>query len=84
MSPDSIDSVICAELSDKRLFPKLYCIVYGFIVHGPCGFARPSSLCMKDQRCFKFYLKKIVSRTSFDENGYPVYRRRDIGFTVLK
>jgi len=83
-SISSIDSVISAELLDHRLYQKLYADVIGFMVHGPCGFARPYSPCMKDRRCSKFYQKKFVSRTSFDESGYPIYRRRDLGIVVMK
>jgi hypothetical protein len=39
---------------------------------------------MKDHCCSKFYPKKFVNHTSFDPNGYPVYRRRNMGFTVTK
>jgi hypothetical protein len=83
-SPKSIDSVICAELPDEQLFPKIFSCVTRFMLHGPCGFARLNYPCMKDRRCSKFYPKKIVSRTSFYEGGYPVYRRRDTGISVLK
>lgn len=72
------------EFPDERIYPKLYASVTSFMIHGPCGFARPNSPCMKDRRCTKFYPKKFVSRTSFDERGYPVYRRRDLGYKVLK
>jgi hypothetical protein len=54
------------------------------MIHGPCGFARLNSPCMKDHRCSKFYPKKFVSRTSFDESRYPIYRRRDLRVTVTK
>jgi len=83
-SISSIDSVISAELPDHRLYPNLYVVVTGFMIHGPCGFARPNSPCMKDRRCSKFYPKKFVSRTSFDESGYPIYRRRDLGIVAMK
>ena len=83
-SISSIDSVISAELPDPTLYPKLYSAVTGFMVHGPCGFARPNSPCMKDRRCSKFFPKKFVSRTSFDEGGYPIYRRRDLGIVAMK
>ena len=83
-SISSIDSVISAELPDHRLYPNLYVVVTGFMIHGPCGFARPNSPCMKDRRCSKFYPKKFVSRTSFDESGYPIYRRRDLGIAAMK
>ncbi|PNY08839.1 ATP-dependent DNA helicase PIF1 [Trifolium pratense] len=83
-SLESIDSVICAELPDEHLFPKLYALVSQFMIHGPCGLGFLSCPCMKEKRCSKFYPKKFVSKTSFDELGYPIYRRRDLGVTVLK
>jgi hypothetical protein len=83
-SAESIDSVICAELPDKTLFPKLYSAVSNFMIHGPCGTSNRRSPCMKTKFCSKFYPKKFVSRTSFDSKGYPVYRRRDLGYTVTK
>ena len=81
-TPNSINSVISAELPDDVLYPRLYAAVTSFMIHGPCGFARPNSPCMKDRRCSKFYPKKFVNRTSFDESGYPIYRRRDLGVKV--
>ena len=84
MSAELINSVICAELPDQRMFPKLYMAVTSFMMHGPCGKARSDSPCMKDRRCSKFYPKKFVPVTSFDERGYPIYRRRDTGVTVFK
>jgi hypothetical protein len=83
-SDESIDSIICAELPDKNLFPKLYSAVCNFMVHGPCGVSNTRSPCMKDNHCSKFYPKKFVNRTTFDPNGYPIYRRRDFGHTVIK
>ncbi|XP_072088255.1 uncharacterized protein [Arachis hypogaea] len=37
---------------------------------------------MKDGKCSKFYPKRFVDQTSFDEDGYPIYRRRNTGVTV--
>ncbi|WJX83022.1 DNA helicase [Trifolium repens] len=36
-SPESINSVISAELPDQHKFPKLYDTVCKFMIHGPCG-----------------------------------------------
>jgi hypothetical protein len=83
-SPDKIDSVICAELPDKAMFPKLYSSVTNFMIHGPCGSGLDGSPCMKEFRCSKFYPKKFVSCTTFDPSGYPIYRCRDFGATVTK
>jgi hypothetical protein len=83
-SADSVNSVIVAELPDQKIYPKLYASVTSFMIHRPCDFARPNSPCMKDRCCSKFYPKKFVSRTSFDERGYHVYQRRDLGYKVVK
>jgi hypothetical protein len=83
-TPESINSVISAELPDQNKFPKLYAAVCKFMIHGPCGGGVKYSPCFKDKQCSKFYPKKFVSKTSFDEGGYPIYRRRDLGVTVLK
>lgn len=81
-SPTYINSIIFTELPDQHRFPKFYSVVISFMIHGPCGFARPNSPCMKDRRCSKFYPKKLINRTSFDEVGYPVYRHCNIRVTV--
>jgi hypothetical protein len=54
------------------------------MIHGPCGIPGTYSPCIKDNHCSKRYPKKFVDKTSFDESGYPRYRRRDLGVTVLK
>jgi hypothetical protein len=54
------------------------------MIHGPCGIPGTYSPCIKDNHCSKRYPKKFVDKTSFDESGYPIYRRRNLGVTVLK
>ena len=54
------------------------------MIHGPCGHANPKSPCMKDGRCSKYFPKKFIAFTTIDEDGYPVYRRRDTGKTIKK
>ncbi|XP_045797724.1 uncharacterized protein LOC123891897 [Trifolium pratense] len=83
-SASAIDSVICAELPDPVRFPKLFATVSNFMIHGPCGNGHRNSPCIKNRRCSKFYPKKFISCTRFDESGYPIYRRRDTGVTVFK
>ncbi|XP_029143308.1 uncharacterized protein [Arachis hypogaea] len=77
-----VDELICAELPNPARFPNLYRMVTKYMIHGPCGRIRPSSPCMKDGKCSKFYPKQFVNETSFDDDGYPVYKRRDMGITV--
>ncbi|KAF7826959.1 uncharacterized protein G2W53_018123 [Senna tora] len=79
-----IDSVICAEIPDQESNPKLYEAVKTFMIHGPCGLDRKSSPCMVKSRCSKHFPKKFTNRTSFDEDGYCKYRRRDSGHFIEK
>ncbi|KAF7800995.1 putative PIF1 DNA helicase/replication protein A1-like protein [Senna tora] len=79
-----IDSVICAEIPDQDSNPRLYEAVKSFMIHGPCGLDRKNSPCMVKSRCSKHFSKKFTDRTSFDEDGYCKYRRRDIGLFIEK
>nr|CAD1836443.1 unnamed protein product [Ananas comosus var. bracteatus] len=39
---------------------------------------------MKDGKCSKYFPKKFNSGTVIDDDGYPIYKRRDDGSTVEK
>ncbi|XP_075096423.1 uncharacterized protein LOC107797244 [Nicotiana tabacum] len=39
---------------------------------------------MRNGRCTKHFPKKFVENTTIDEDGYPVYKRRDNGRTIQK
>lgn len=54
------------------------------MLHGPCGVANYNSPCMVDNKYSKHFPKRFMERTTFDEQGYPLYRRRDDGRTILK
>ncbi|OIT27533.1 hypothetical protein A4A49_57005, partial [Nicotiana attenuata] len=79
-----IDGIISAELPDKKVDPSYYNVVTNFMMHGPCGTARKSSPCIKNGRCTKHFPKKFVSSTTIDDDGYPIYRRRDDGRTAKR
>ncbi|KAL4275611.1 hypothetical protein AHAS_Ahas20G0124500 [Arachis hypogaea] len=81
-SVEIVDEFICVELPNPQKFPSLYNVITKYMIHGPCSRLRPSSPCMKDGKCSKFYPKRFVDQTSFDEDGYPIYRRRNTGVTV--
>ncbi|XP_057446998.1 uncharacterized protein LOC130738848 isoform X1 [Lotus japonicus] len=83
-SPDKIDSVICAELPDPRIDPQLFLAVSNYMVHGPCGLSNKQSPCMKNGKCSKFFPKKFCNSTSFDRDGFPIYRRRNSGITTTR
>ncbi|OIT07789.1 hypothetical protein A4A49_34833, partial [Nicotiana attenuata] len=75
---------LSAELPDKKVDPSYYNVVTNFMMHGLCGTARKSSPYMKNGRCTKHFSKKFVSSTTIDEDGYPIYRRRDDGRTAKR
>jgi len=67
-----IDDVICAEIPDKNLHPKLYEIVTNCMLDGPCAKGK----CLDDKnKCTKGYPKQFSSHTTMDKDGYPTYRR---------
>ncbi|OMO61834.1 DNA helicase PIF1, ATP-dependent [Corchorus capsularis] len=72
-----IDKYISAELPDKEKDPVGYNVVVNHMLHGPCGYANPNNSCMKDGICSKDYPKEFVPYTTMDEDGFPVYRRRE-------
>ncbi|KAF7807290.1 uncharacterized protein G2W53_039451 [Senna tora] len=79
-----IDSVICAEIPDPDSNPRLCEAVKSFMIHGSCGLDRKNSPCMVKSRCSKHFPKKFTDRTSFDEDRYCKYRRRDSGLFIEK
>ncbi|KAI5427405.1 hypothetical protein KIW84_032719 [Lathyrus oleraceus] len=83
-TPSDIDRIISAEIPDQDINEELYNLVKTHMIHGPCGFANRSSPCMKDGKCSKYFPKQFQPETIVDQDGFPVYRRRDNGHTVLK
>ncbi|XP_042003866.1 uncharacterized protein LOC121752843 [Salvia splendens] len=82
--PRRIDEIISAEIPDPVIDPCYYENVKEFMVHGPCGAVRKSSPCMRDGSCSKYFPKQYLDATKFDDDGFPVYRRRDNGRVVMK
>ncbi|XP_022023539.2 uncharacterized protein LOC110923789 [Helianthus annuus] len=83
-SVDHVDNFISAEIPAKNLDPDLYNLVSDYMIHGPCGVAKPNCPCMVEGTCSKKFPKKFSEQTTLDSNGYPVYRRADSGFFVEK
>ncbi|KAL1316722.1 hypothetical protein AAHE18_15G085900 [Arachis hypogaea] len=76
-----IDKIICAEVPDADVDNAYYEAVKSFMLH-PCGLSKPTSPCMEEGRCIRHFPKKFNKMTIVDEDGYPVYKRRDNGRTV--
>ena len=53
------------------------------MTHGPCGVINNDAPCMIDdggcKKCSKDYPKEFREFTEENEDGYPLYRRRDNG-----
>ncbi|XP_020972762.1 uncharacterized protein LOC110269328 [Arachis ipaensis] len=81
---DDIDQIISAKILDKDRDPLYYEAVEKYMMHGPCGSIKKDSPCMENGKCIRHFPKKFVNNTTIDEDGYPVYRRRDDGKTISK
>ncbi|XP_012850977.1 PREDICTED: uncharacterized protein LOC105970691 [Erythranthe guttata] len=83
--PDILARVFKMKLNSPR---EKYLVavehVEKYMIHGPCGLANQNSPCMKDGICTKRFPMSFVNRTEADADGYPVYRIRENGRTVVK
>ncbi len=75
--------MISAELPNSETNKLAHETVARCTMHGPCGAAFPNAPCMEEGKCKKQYPRKFQSETVTDVNGYPIYRRRNTGHTVL-
>jgi hypothetical protein len=75
--------MISAELPNSETNKLAHEIVAICMMHGPCGAAFPNAPCMEEGKCKKQYPRKFQSETVTDVNGYPIYRRRDMGHIAL-
>jgi methenyltetrahydromethanopterin cyclohydrolase len=79
-----VDRVICAEIPNETTDPLLYATVTSSMMHGPCGRANPNAPCCKEtSECAKKFSKPFTDVTKTETDGYPVYRRRGDGQTVV-
>ena len=74
-----IDSIITAEIPDPHEDPIAYEDVKQFMMHGPCGYANPRSPCMVNDKCTKYFPKKIYEETTIDEEGFPIIEEEMMG-----
>ncbi|XP_021980116.1 uncharacterized protein LOC110876245 [Helianthus annuus] len=84
LTVNQVDPFIFAEIPNRDDSPELYTLVKDFMIHGPCGNANMNCLCMVDKQCSKGFPKRFQDTTTIDANGFPLYRRRDHGATVVK
>ncbi len=83
-TPEDFNRLVCAEIPDKNLQPKLFETVSRNMIHGPCGILNPQSPCMIDGKCSKHYPREFVEVTTTNKYGYPLYRRRNNNKSITK
>lgn len=54
------------------------------MLHGPCGENAKNAPCIIDGKCSKHFPKPFYAETTIDEDGYPIYRRRNNGVQAIK
>ncbi|XP_019181931.1 PREDICTED: uncharacterized protein LOC109177050 [Ipomoea nil] len=79
-----MDTIISAEIPDKVTDLLYYTAVEEFMVHGPCGHHKTNSPCMVNDKCSKHFPKRFLDSSQFDQDGYPLYRRRNDNRMVKK
>jgi len=77
---ETVDKLVQAEIPDPELYPRLYKLVTGCMMHRACH-SLPDAACRKDcsdsdVQCKKRFPKPECLESSLDENGYASYRRR--------
>ncbi len=75
--------MISAELQNSETNKLAHETIVRCTMHGPCGAAFQNAPCMEEGKCKKQYPCKFQSETVTDVNGYPIYRCRDMGHTIL-
>ncbi|GJU32026.1 hypothetical protein Tco_1175615 [Tanacetum coccineum] len=79
-----IDDIISAELPSLTNDPYGYKVVTEYMLHGPCRNEGQYAPCTTEGKCTKRYPKAFYAETILDDDGYPIYRRRDNKVCVKK
>nr|KAJ0220248.1 hypothetical protein LSAT_V11C200059400 [Lactuca sativa] len=83
-SVEFIDLIISAEIPYIDEDPELYSLVNEFMIHGQCGVENINYPCIVDKKCSKNFPKQFCNHTLVDQNGFPLYRRRNDGHFLEK
>ena len=75
--PKEFDTLISAELPDPYSFQLLFDMVTTDRIYGPCGDLNCLSPCMIERKCTKRFPKDFTIDTFTNDDGYPIYRRRN-------
>ncbi|GFZ05262.1 hypothetical protein Acr_17g0008340 [Actinidia rufa] len=75
-----VDIVVSAEFPSPEDDPILFETVKSVMVHGSCDARNLNAPCLDNNgRCTKRYPKAFAEGTTMDQDGYPIYRRRNDG-----
>ncbi len=79
--PEQINNLVCAELPDPELYPRLREIVGRTMIHGPCGELNKRCPCMDAETniCTKNFPKSFCKETYPNVEGFTQYQRRENG-----
>ncbi|GFP95297.1 ATP-dependent DNA helicase pif1 [Phtheirospermum japonicum] len=81
--PEDVDEVISAEIPNRETNQFLHELVTQHMMHGPCS-SKIEKACLKKGKCIKGFPKPFTDTTTVDDDGYPLYKRRDTGISVVK
>nr|GEX09339.1 DNA helicase PIF1, ATP-dependent [Tanacetum cinerariifolium] len=79
-----IDDIISAELPSPTDDPAGYKAVTDYMLRGPCGKDATYAACNVEGKCSKHFPKPFYEETIIDQDGYPIYRRRENAVTFKK
>ncbi|XP_026398220.1 uncharacterized protein LOC113293999 [Papaver somniferum] len=68
-SASHIGSIISVEIPNPKENKDAYDAVCNYMLHGPCGHAKPNSPCMRDKKCTENFPKKYNNKTYADDTG---------------
>jgi len=80
---EDVDRMINVKFSNPETNKLAHKIIAKCMMHGPCGAAFPNVPCMEEGKCKNQYPRKFQSETMMNVNGYPIYRHRNMGRTLL-
>ncbi|XP_062114291.1 uncharacterized protein LOC133825350 [Humulus lupulus] len=78
-SADHIDNIISAKIPNINVDPDGYNVINKYMIHEPCGKLNSNSPCMMQDMCTKHFPKKFNDQMTIDTDGFPVYKRRNLG-----
>ncbi|GFS92697.1 ATP-dependent DNA helicase [Trichonephila clavipes] len=76
--PDEVDSIINAEIPDKK-DPIQYEVVTKNMIHSPFCNRNRKTPCIVDGKCSKRFPRQMLQETQTGDDGYPLYRYRKPG-----